>query len=112
MKAVIDTVQKILAVVVAAVNVVELVSEATGEKGAQKKAEAKRIIKELLPAEALPLLMRPFYDPILDFLIDAVVSYCNAKGIFAKGEGAGAAKAELPDLKSLSVQDVLEARRK
>lgn len=78
-----EVVQVLVQVAAIAAVVVEIMADTTGAKGAEKKAQAIAKMKELLPPERLGGLAF-LYDPIANFLIDAVVAYANAKGFFPK----------------------------
>jgi hypothetical protein len=63
--------------------VVEIASDATGAKGAEKRAQAIAKAKELFPPERLGMFA-PLYDQIAGLLIDAIVAWANSRGFFAK----------------------------
>jgi hypothetical protein len=63
--------------------VVEIISDATGAKGAEKKAQAIAKAKELFPPERLGAFAG-LYDQLAGLIIDAIVAYANSKGFFVK----------------------------
>jgi hypothetical protein len=63
--------------------VVEIASDATGAKGAEKRAQAIAKAKELFPPERLGMFA-PLYDQIAGLLIDAIVAWANSRGFFVK----------------------------
>jgi hypothetical protein len=63
---------------------VELVTEGTGEKGAEKRALAVEHLRELVDVNSLPAFLQRNFDGIAGFLIDAIVSLFNRQGFFAK----------------------------
>lgn len=75
--------QALVQVAAIAAVVVEILSDTTGAKGAEKKAQALAKMKELFPPERLGNLAW-LYEPAANFLIDAVVAYANSKGFFGK----------------------------
>lgn len=78
-----EALQVLVQVAGVAVLVVEIASESTGAKGAEKKAQAIAKMKELLPPERLGFFGQ-FHDQIAGLLIDAIVVYANSKGFFVK----------------------------
>lgn len=73
---------KLLQAVAFVVTVVEVASEVDGAKGAEKKAKAIALLKELFPPALLPDYLAERYDAVAGLLIDAVVSFCNHLGFF------------------------------
>ena len=63
--------------------IVEIASDATGAKGAEKRAQAIAKAKELFPPERLGAFAG-LYDQLAGLIIDAIVAYANAKGFFVK----------------------------
>ncbi len=82
--------QKVFEVVLAFVQVlalvtvvVEIASDTTGAKGAEKRAQAIAKAKELFPPERLGAFAG-LYDQLAGLIIDAIVAYANSKGFFVK----------------------------
>jgi hypothetical protein len=63
--------------------IVEIASDATGAKGAEKRAQAIAKAKELFPPERLGAFAG-LYDQLAGLIIDAIVAYANSKGFFVK----------------------------
>lgn len=80
---ILEAVQALVQVAAIAVLIAELAGEATGAKGAEKKAQALARMKELLPPERLGGLAW-LYEPAANFLIDAIVAFFNSRGFFAR----------------------------
>lgn len=82
--AVMAALPKLLQAVAFVVAVVEVASEVDGAKGAEKKAKAIALLKELFPPALLPDYLAERYDAVAGLLIDAVVGFCNHLGFFQK----------------------------
>lgn len=78
-----EVIQGLVQAVTLAVTIVEIAAEADGAKGQEKKARAIARVRELFPPERLGGLSW-LWEPAVNFLIDAVVAFANAKGFFAK----------------------------
>lgn len=82
--AVMAVLPKLLQAVAFVVAVVEVASEVDGAKGAEKKAKAIALLKELFPPALLPDFLAERYDAVAGLLIDAVVALFNRLGFFQK----------------------------
>jgi hypothetical protein len=78
-----EVVQAFVQVLALVTVVVEIASDATGAKGAEKKAQAIAKAKELFPPERLGAFAG-LYDQLAGLLIDAIVAWANSKGFFVK----------------------------
>ena len=78
-----EVVQAFVQVLALVTVIVEIASDATGAKGAEKRAQAIAKAKELFPPERLGMFA-PLYDQIAGLIIDAIVAYANSKGFFVK----------------------------
>jgi hypothetical protein len=78
-----EVVQAFVQVLALVTVVVEIASDATGAKGAEKKAQAIAKAKELFPPERLGAFAG-LYDQLAGLIIDAIVAYANSKGFFVK----------------------------
>ena len=75
---------KLLQATAFVVAVVEVASEVDGAKGAEKKAKAITLLRELFPPALLPDFLAERYDAVAGLLIDAVVALFNRLGFFQK----------------------------
>lgn len=73
---------KLIQAVAFVVAVVEVASEADGAKGAEKKAKALALLKEVFPPAELPDFLAERYDAVAGLLIDAIVALFNRLGFF------------------------------
>lgn len=78
-----EVLQGFVQAVAVAVLITEVAAEGTGAKGAEKKAQAIAKLREIFPPERLGGASW-VWEPLANFLIDAVVAYANAKGFFVK----------------------------
>jgi hypothetical protein len=78
-----EVVQAFVQVLTIVTVVVEIASDTTGTKGAEKKAQAIAKAKELFPPERLGAFAG-LYDQLAGLLIDAIVAYANSRGFFSK----------------------------
>lgn len=78
-----EVLQGLVQAVALAVTIVEIAAEADGAKGAEKRARAVAKVRELFPPERLGGFAW-LWEPAVNFLIDAVVAFANAKGFFPK----------------------------
>jgi hypothetical protein len=78
-----EVVQAFVQVLALVTVVVEIASDATGAKGAEKKAQAIAKAKELFPPERLGAFAG-LYDQLAGLIIDAIVAWANSRGFFVK----------------------------